>query len=428
MQVDRMLNHVRDAMNVEGDIIEFGVYKATTFVHLVKAASAFKRNVYGIDSFKGLPEPTRDDWNPENTLSYPKGKFKVDKVVAETYINRISPNEPYTLLEGFIPNILTELPEDNKYAFALVDLTHYTPTKQALEYIWDKMSYGGTIYFASYQPHIKRLCNKAISEFVEEKSEEVNVTRQMMIGDHREVELAVKCLNKKLKPKNWSKSNLLKKPITIALVLKTGGGVYDYKYVNNIAEAIKEHTSLPHDIVCLTDNNEGITNAVDKTIRFKHNFPKWWGKVELFREDLFKDRQVFYFDLDTFVIDNIDDVLMYDGEFCALRDFFHLYKMGSGLMSWNGNRANKIYSKFTDNATRNMNHYAGEGDQAWIYSQKPSIEYFQDIFPNEIVSYKRHCLNSSGELNVPNKAKIICFHGKPRPHEVKNSLKEYWKY
>ena len=102
--------------------------------------------------------------------------------------------------------------------------------------------------------------------------------------------------------------------ITIALVLKTGG-VYDYKYVNNIVDAIKENVSVPHKIVCLCDDAEGISDKVDEIIPFKHNWPKWWGKIELFRPGLFGDEQVFYFDLDTIIVNNLHHILRYHGEF-----------------------------------------------------------------------------------------------------------------
>jgi len=426
MQIERMLKHLLDSSRIEGDFIEFGIYKGNTFMHLIDHATRLGKKAYGIDSFEGLAQPSKLDWSENNTLSYPKGKFAVPQQTVELQLKRKHPNGNFEIIKGFVPEILPKIP-NNQYAFAIVDLVHYHPTKATLDYLWEKMSYGGTLYFDNYQANSTRLCSRAINEFIRSHKDEIIVSRQMMINGIREKELAIKCLRKELKPRNWSKNDLLKRPISIALVLKGGGAVYDHKYVNNIAEAIKDNVTIDHKVVCITDSPQNLSRtAVDKIIPFKHNFPKWWGKVELFRPDLFEGQQVFYFDLDTFVIKNIDDILMYDDEFCALRDFYHLHSMGSGLMSWHGDRVKRIYEEFLRNPKRIMDANAAAGDQAWISSHRPAFDYFQDLFPNEIVSYKRHCLIDNN-ITVPSKAKIVCFHGKPRPHELNNSLKKYWK-
>ena len=177
----------------------------------------------------------------------------------------------------------------------------------------------------------------------------------------------------------------------------------------------------------MTDNSSGFSSNIDRVVKFKHDYPKWWGKVELFRPDIFEDRQVFYFDLDTFIVGNLDDIVLYNGEFCALRDFYHLHTMGSGIMSWHGERVYRIYEGFKNNPTAAMDRFSGVGDQGWIEMNRPSpSDYFQDVFPNEIVSYKAHCVKGN-DVKLPKKAKIICFHGKPRPHEINNVLKRYWK-
>jgi len=219
---------------------------------------------------------------------------------------------------------------------------------------------------------------------------------------------------------------MLGPPPMMKIVLKTGGGVYDYKYVNNLVEGIKNNLSIDHRLVCLTDNSKGFTKSIDEVIRFKHDFPKWWGKIELFRPGLFEGQQVFYFDLDTFVVGSLDEIVFYDGEFCALRDFYHLHKMGSGLMSWHGDRVIRIYDEFKENPRRVMDQFAGEGDQGRINKCKPPMDYFQDAFPNEIVSYKAHCVVSNKPV-LPKNAKVVCFHGNPRPHQVTDSFRQYWK-
>lgn len=425
MQIDRMKKHLDDTSRIAGDYIDFRIYKGTNFVHLANKADAFHRTAFGVSTPEGLGSPTANDKTQNGTIVNPKGRFEIREVTVANTMRRHGQGDSYKIINGTVPEVFNELP-DTKYAFAIVDMLQYLPTKQVLEYVWPRMSYGGTLYFDNYFPNDNHSCSKAINEFIEEHEEEIIVSRQMMINGTREKELAIKCLRSELRPLNWSESSLLKKPVTMALVLKTGGGVYDYKYVNNLVDGIKENLTIDHRIVCLTDNPKGFTKSIDEVIKFKNEFPKWWGKIELFRPHLFEDQQVFYFDLDTFIVGSLDQIVFYDGEFCALRDFYHLHTMGSGVMSWNGNRVIRIYDEFMRNPRAAMNQFAAEGDQAWINTHKPSIDYFQDMFPNEVVSYKAHCA-VNGQSKLPKNAKVVCFHGKPRPHEVTDGFRRYWK-
>lgn len=426
MQIDRMKKHLLDTVNVPGDYIDFGIFQGNTFCHLAAQADAWNRMAYGIAKLEGLDQPTEHDRNKNRTFTYRKGQFATNEKTINSVMTRFKSGNSYKILYGGLPEVLTKLP-DTSYAFAVIDVVQYAPTKQALDYVWKRMSYGGTLYFDNYQPQDNSSCTKAINEFIKEHEEEIIVSRQMMINGVKEKELAIKCLREELRPMNWTKESMLTRPVTIATVLKTGGGVYDYKYVNNLVEGIKENLTIDHKIVCLTDDSSNFSDAVDEVIKFKHDYPKWWGKIELFRPEIFEGQQVFYFDLDTFIVGNLDEIMFYDGEFCALRDFYHLHTMGSGLMSWHGDRVLRIYDEFKANPKMAMDRFAGVGDQGWINMYRPSMDYFQDFFPNEVVSYKAHCVGNNNKVTVPKKAKIICFHGRPRPHEITDGLSKYWK-
>jgi hypothetical protein len=55
------------------------------------------------------------------------------------------------------------------------------------------------------------------------------------------------------------------------------------------------------------------------------------------------------------------------------------------------------------------------GDQEFIESMQPEADRWQDLFPNQIVSYKVDC-RANGY--APEDARIVAFHGNPRPHEI----------
>jgi hypothetical protein len=415
--------HLEDSLKLDGSVIDFRVYDAQNFSLILNTLKGSDKHCYGVDTFKGLGDPTQEDSRDPDTYRVKKGAFLINRSL--TKLNIRSDNENYSLTETDNYNDLEwVIPELEKFCFALVDLKQFASTKKVLEYLWTRMTYGGTIFVANYHESSNHSEHIAIKAFVEAHDEEVNVSRQMMVNGVHEKFIAIKCLRDAVKPANW-RSYTKSQKVTIAMVLKTGGEVYNYKYVNALAKSIKENVTVPHEVVVLTDNPKGFTWDVDRVIPLANNYPTWWSKIELFKPYQF-DGPVFYFDLDTAIIGNIDDIVSYDGDFAGLRDFYGLHSLGSGLMGWNPKHTDKIYLDFAPRYSTIITNYK-EGDQKWIDENKPSVEYLQDIYPNQIVSFKRHCLDKHGQIVIPEKAKIICFHGNPRPHSITHPvISKYW--
>lgn len=427
MNLSKLKITLTDAMQVEGDLIDFRIFQGSIFCHLVAAAVQNSRTAYGIDTFCGLPKPTKNDLSPLHYYPHKEGAMASNYDYTVKNMERLlkKNNTNYELIKGDIKTALAKIPETTLFSFALLDVLQYEPTSNALEFIWERMNYGGTIFIANYNEKEAYGADLAIKEFLEKNQDSVIYNHQLLVNGVKEQFLIVKCFNENRKPKNWLKFIPSKKPLTIALVLKTGGDVYNFNYVNALTNSIKKNTTIPHEIVCLTDNSTGFNSNIDRVIPLEYNFPKWWSKIELFKPNLFENRRVFYFDLDTVIVDNIDEILNFEIEFSGLRDFYHLHSLGSGLMAWNPEKTNNIFNEFIKNPYNIINSYP-QGDQRWIDENKPSICYLQDTFSKQIVSYKKDCLHNR-VLSIPSKAKIICFHGNPRPHTVTNPLiKAHW--
>ena len=179
---------------------------------------------------------------------------------------------------------------------------------------------------------------------------------------------------------------------------------------------------IKHDFVCLSD-----TEVPCDRIELQDNLPGWWSKLELFRKGLF-DTKVLYFDLDTVFMGNIDLLAEYDHSFSMLRGFREatVNRRASGIMAWNGD-----YSFIYDNFKKLTPEQIAEikMDQKFIKAQleEHNIEpdVVQEILPG-VVSYKNDCRKKKIR---PEKLSIICFHGKPRPHEAVNQdrwIKKRW--
>lgn len=166
------------------------------------------------------------------------------------------------------------------------------------------------------------------------------------------------------------------------------------EYVNNLRGGIEKNCTVPHRFIVKTNTGES----------------GWWSKLTLFKPDTFPvgDR-ILYFDLDTWIVGNIDDLANYDGYFAGLRDFYQPNNLGSGVLAWKAGEFDKIWSKWVAIGKPKLRI----GDQAFIYMMIPDAVRLQDKFPNKIVSYKTHCRSG-----IPEEASIVCFHGKPRPHEI----------
>lgn len=146
----------------------------------------------------------------------------------------------------------------------------------------------------------------------------------------------------------------------------------------------------------------------------QHDWPGWWAKMEMFR----LSGPVLYMDLDTSVIGDLSPLLgaVQCHDFIALRDFNpRMREMGSGLMGWSGDMS-RLYRAFAEDPEAHMARCRTAkawGDQGFIEPLTVGRTHWQDILPGAVVSWKKHCAGG-----VPSDARVICFHGKPRPWDV----------
>lgn len=274
------------------------------------------------------------------------------------------------------------------------------------------LSHDCTIFVCNFSS-IKN--NNEIINFLDDNYSSYQYGRQMLVDGVREESLLIRRTNKK----DFTKRD---EEITIFLILKTGGDTYTSKYVNATATNIRNYISRKHEIVCITDNFNGIT-SVDRCIKMQHSLPKWWGKLEMFREDVTKNNHCLYIDLDTVCIKNIDFLCDLPIGFFGIRDFYNLDVFQTGLMKWDvtGETIN-IYHQ----GIKEINRFINKGDHEFIGSLPFKKDFIQDEFPGEICSYKKHMAHLYKNYIDPS---IICFHGTPRPHTIKHSLiTDHWNY
>lgn len=204
--------------------------------------------------------------------------------------------------------------------------------------------------------------------------------------------------------------------ITIACVLRSGGE-YKPEHVWALRRGIDHHLSVDYQFRVLTDLAVGSLD--DTRIPLQREESGWWSKMELFRPGNF-DGPVLYFDLDTVLVGSIDDLASYVGSFALLGDFYKPLNLQSGVMAWTpGAHTEHVWDRFIQLGSKASRMFRGDGEFLNVVAE-PRPDRLQDLFPRQIVSYKRDVLrDETGLVNshwrIPKDARVVCFHGQPKP-------------
>lgn len=193
------------------------------------------------------------------------------------------------------------------------------------------------------------------------------------------------------------------RPCTPVTVLRSGGE-YKPEHAQQLAKQVPG-------LVCLSD----VEIPGVPTKKLQHDWPKWWSKMELFGP-LF-DTDILHIDLDTVVLGDITPFLKV-GKTTMLDDFYYPGTLASGLMYIHQDDKAKVWKEFTKDPSGIMAKYTKPpliGDQGFLNSVLKA-QIWQEVLPKAVVSYKVHCQDG-----VPSGTSIVCFHGKPRPWEVKDA-------
>ena len=215
----------------------------------------------------------------------------------------------------------------------------------------------------------------------------------------------------------------------LVCVYKSGGD-YSAEYVSRLMAGFRRHNpGGDWKTVCLTDRQEEVAavhNLPDSILKLRNNWPGWWAKMEMFSIP----PPCLYLDLDTVVLGNLEDAFgAHDSTLLGLRDFGVPSRFETGVMAWKTNLEG-IVDEFRDDVSRGTwmrNHlvvfgvdYPGDG--AWlrdyIIREHVSTGWIQ-LYLSGIASYKYDVAGKE----LPQTAKLVCFHGLPRPGQVQNNLK-----
>ena len=146
-------------IEVPGDILEFGVYKAASLIRFLSAREMFEmpsaRKVIGFDAFGPFPKTGAEAADERQFLEEFEGAggngLSIQEVEALLEAKRLAAD--VSLIKGDIFETLPEYLAKNtntRVALLHIDVDLYESTKFVLESVWPYVSHGGLVLFDDY--------------------------------------------------------------------------------------------------------------------------------------------------------------------------------------------------------------------------------------------------------------------------------------
>jgi hypothetical protein len=205
----------------------------------------------------------------------------------------------------------------------------------------------------------------------------------------------------------------------LTVVCVKTGPKYPAEYVNRLARMVRRNLNLEYGFVCVTDDPEGITEPMLRAV--PPPYPGWWAKLGLFMPRAFGhiESRVLYLDLDVVVTGSLDELVTFPTSFAMHQDFLNPGRVhASAVMVLDAGVAPNIWKTFVGNPHKFINRHKSGGDQEYLTVVHPGA----DLLPRRwVVSYKK-----DAKEVVPDDARVVCFHGKPKPHECEGWVRELW--
>lgn len=137
--------------------------------------------------------------------------------------------------------------------------------------------------------------------------------------------------------------------VAVVCVARSGGR-YDATWVDRLQRAARRHVPEMSRFVCLTDLDLELPDV--EVVRFRHDWPRWWAKIEAFRADIATERTVLI-DLDTLLLADATALARGTGV-VAMEDFFHRDRVSTALMAFDAGALEHVYERFAADAERWM--------------------------------------------------------------------------
>lgn len=184
------------------------------------------------------------------------------------------------------------------------------------------------------------------------------------------------------------------------------------EYIDKLRAAVARNLLSRHEFVALRLDEPGDRSRITD---HGSRFTGWFQKLEIFRPGLFAGR-VMYLDLDSVIVGGLDPLIYRKGA-VHLKDWGWLRNVhAGGLLVWDAElEGRRIWEAWDDSVPERF-----DNDQEWL----TSLNVWEPLPADLVRSYRYHC--SQG--GPPPGARVIAFHGNPKPHQVSTRwVREAWR-
>ena len=210
---------------------------------------------------------------------------------------------------------------------------------------------------------------------------------------------------------------------------KNGRVTYTPDHVNIWARQVREHLSLPHKLICFTDQPDGINKDIEvrplpKTITFQNNKnwkaksgkPQCYRRLDMFRKDAadtYGERFV-SMDLDCVIKKSLDPLFDRDEDFVMYRGTAPSRPYNGSMLMMNAGARPQVFEKFTPEGAEKASGLFVGSDQAWISYILGWDEKVWDKDDGVYFYGKRETRQSKPPSNL----RLLFFPGNPKPWNI----------
>jgi hypothetical protein len=221
------------------------------------------------------------------------------------------------------------------------------------------------------------------------------------------------------------------------------GTLYPADYVNVLFNACKRHLSRPFRFVCLTDDSAGLAPGIEAMAipdiglaPDQWFLPGIWPKIAIYGADLHGLRgRALFIDLDMLVVGDLEALFDHGTGFVAT-DMGPAWenppRLGPGqvatsIFAYDLGTETQILDAYLANPAAAMTQFQNEQD--FVGAHARAMAFFP---PGWVLSFKRHLRRAVGvdlflaPLRPPASARVIAFHGRPRPADLLLPGRQLW--
>ena len=206
------------------------------------------------------------------------------------------------------------------------------------------------------------------------------------------------------------------------------GGVYDWNWVEKLYKGVKRHCSTPFRFLCLTDLPPDDPSPDIEIAPLFDSSEGWLCINEIFRPNLGIDHGIFM-GLDTVIVSDVTDILNWRGGLGMVKSPYGDGAICNPILSFSRTWGNWLWRMW--DTKRNYWRRASAIRLGPTLEDCPSELVFLrlnrheewvdlgSLWPNQIVSWKMD--------EITDEARIIYFHGDPKPNQIDDPIvNENW--